>query len=366
MKLSEIINAIEEVAPRSYQESYDNAGLIIGDADVEVSKAMLCLDVTEVVVDEAVAENCNLIIAHHPLIFGGLKKISKSTDTGRSIIKAIQNNIAVYAAHTNLDNVLENGVSSKIASKLGLINTRILDPKRGLLYKLVTYCPVDSEENILKKLFEAGAGNIGNYSNCSFSSDGTGRFTPNENTNPAVGEKNVAHAGPEKRIEVLVPDYLKERVLSELRKAHPYEEVAYELYKLDNLHLQVGSGIIGDLEKPYSKQEFLEHLKKCMHLDVFKITKWEGETVSKVAVCGGSGSFLLDKAISAGVDVYISADFKYHEYFAAGNSLMVCDIGHYESEIFTLEIFYDIITKKFANFAVVFAKTNTNPITYFK
>ncbi len=362
MKISEIMNCLEQVAPLQLQESYDNAGLITGESGWEVTGVLVTLDATEAVIDEAISKKCNLVVAHHPIVFSGLKKINGKTYVERTIIKAIKNDIAIYAIHTNLDNV-QQGVNLKIAKKLGLINTQILQPKSGLLNKLVTFVPHASLEQVKKAIFEAGAGNIGNYDECSFAVTGNGTFRGNENSNPAAGKPGQQHTEPESRLETIFPSYLKNKVLAALFQAHPYEEVAYDIYTLENQWNGVGAGLIGELQEPMESMNFLKHLKIKMNIEAIRYTEVD-KPIRKVALCGGAGSFLLRHAISAGADAYVSADFKYHEFFDAENKVMIADIGHYESEFFTKELLKEIILEKFPTFAVLLSELNTNPIKY--
>jgi dinuclear metal center YbgI/SA1388 family protein len=364
MLLKTIITEIEKFAPLAYQESYDNCGLLTGHKEQEVTGAILCLDCIEAVVDEAIQKNCNLIIAHHPIIFSGLKKLNGTNYIERTIIKAIQNNIAIYACHTNLDNV-KLGVNKKIADKLGLVNQQILSPKKSLLKKLVTFVPATHLEVVREGLFNAGAGNIGNYDSCSFILEGTGSFRGNENSNPFIGEKGKLSLEKETRLEVIFETVNEATIVSALKQNHPYEEVAYDIYQLENSYQNIGSGMVGELEKPISETEFLENLKSIFKVKVIKHTALTNKRIKKVALCGGSGSFLLKNAINSKSDIYISSDFKYHEFFDAENQILVADIGHYESEQFTPEIFYEIISNKFPTFASYLTETNTNPVNYF-
>ena len=363
MLIQEIINSIETFAPLSLQESYDNSGLICGNTSAEAKGALLTLDCTEAIVDEAIKQKCNLIIAHHPIVFTGLKKITGRTYVERVLIKAIKNDIAIYAAHTNLDSV-ENGVNKMICDKLRLQNCRILAPKQGLLKKLITFCPVEKAEYVRTALFAAGAGHIGNYDECSFNSEGLGTFKANKGAQPYVGKIGKQQKESEQKIETILPAHLEKKVLKALVEAHPYEEVAYDIFPLTNLHKNIGSGMVGELKKGLSEKAFLDQLKKLMKTESIRYTNLLGKKVKKVAVCGGSGGFLLADAIAAGADVFVTADFKYHQFFDADNKLVIADIGHYESEQFTPQIFYNIISTNFPKFAVRLSKIRTNPINY--
>jgi dinuclear metal center YbgI/SA1388 family protein len=362
MKLKEITDHLESIAPLAYQESYDNAGLICGSHDMEISAALICLDSTEAVLDEAIAAGCNLVIAHHPIVFSGLKKFNGKNYVERVIIKAIQNNIAIYAAHTNLDNV-SDGVNAKIAEKLGLKNCRILVPQKDKLKRLITFCPQEKADEVRNAMFKAGAGQIGNYDECSFNSMGTGTFRAGENADPYVGRPGERHEEKEVKIETILPAHLESRVISAMIKAHPYEEVAYDLIPLSNVHKEVGSGMIGEIGET-EEMDFLKGLKSAMKAESVRFTALKGKKVRKVAVCGGSGSFLLPAAIRAGADVFVTADFKYHQFFDAEDQIVIADIGHYESEQYTSELFYEILKKKFRTFALHLSKINTNPINY--
>ena len=364
MILREIINFLEELAPLSLQESYDNSGLIVGNCNQEVSKAIICLDAIESVVDEAIEKGANLIIAHHPIVFSGLKKINGKNYVERVVIKAIQNQIAIYAIHTNLDNV-SLGVNRMMSDKIGLINTQVLSPKANLLNKLVVYAPEGNRLQLLNALFEAGAGNIGNYSEASFTSNGEGSFKGNADSNPTIGKANERAYVNENRIEVLVESHSLTKVLAAMKANHLYEEVAYDLIALKNSHQNIGSGMIGSLKEAMNVNDFFKHLQEVFKVPVIRHTQINDQNISKVALCGGSGSFLLPTAISQKADIFLSADFKYHEFFDADNQIVIADIGHYESEQYTSELLLRKLNKKFSNFAFFLTENNTNPLRYF-
>lgn len=363
VKIKDITDVLEAVAPLRYQESYDNAGLQTGDAHAEVTGVLVTLDCTEAVIDEALQKGCNLVVAHHPVIFKGLKQLTGRNYVERTIIKAIQQNIAIYACHTNLDNVL-HGVNTKIADKLALQQQRILVNKPQTLMQLVTFVPVESTDEVLKALHQSGAGNIGEYSGCSFSVTGTGRFTPSEQANPTIGGANKPEQVLENRLELIFPAYLQGKILAALEKAHPYEEVAHYIYSLENQNQEAGIGMVGDLPTELTEEEFLAYLKEKMQLKGLRYTSIGSKKVRRVVVCGGAGSFLIKDAIRQGADALVTGDVKYHEFFDAEERLMIADIGHYESEVFTKEIFYDLISKNFPNFAVLISEVNTNPVRY--
>jgi dinuclear metal center YbgI/SA1388 family protein len=363
IKIKDVTRYLEEWAPLSYQETYDNAGLITGDFSNDVSGVLVTLDCTEDVVEEAIQSQCNLIIAHHPIIFKGLKKLTGSNYVERTIIKALKHDIAIYAIHTNLDNV-QSGVNRKICEKIGMKNVRILSAKDGTLNKLVTFIPKENLDAVTSALYAAGAGQVGDYKNCSFQLEGTGTFLPTDSTDPYIGEKNKQTYVDEVRVEMLFQAYQKNQVLTALRKAHPYEEVAFYIFPLLNENQDVGSGMVGDLQQPMEPLDFLRSLKDKMNLNVIRYTALLPRKVQKIAVCGGSGSFLLQKAIQANADFFVTADFKYHEFFDADGKIMIADVGHHESEVFTKDLIMDVLMKKFRTFAINFSKTPTNPISY--
>lgn len=362
--IRELTTYLETIAPLAYQESYDNAGLIVGDSAADVTGVLVSLDATEAVVDEAMARGCNLIVAHHPIVFRGLKKFNGTNYVERTVIKAIKNDVAIYAIHTNLDNV-SGGVSFTIAEKLGLENVRILSPKAQILSKLAVFVPADNLPAVLTAIWQAGAGRIATYDHCSFRVGGTGTFRPLDGANPVVGSVGQDETVPEQRLEVLLPTYLERAVVAAMTAAHDYEVPAYDLYPLNNKNQTVGSGAVGELPEPMSRKTWLSYLKNRMDLNVIRYTALPDRPVQRVAVCGGSGSFLLPDAIRAGADAFVTADFKYHEFFDAEDRLTICDIGHYESEVCTKELLGKILADKFLNFAVILSETDTNPVRYF-
>lgn len=363
MKINDIISFLESQAHPSLQEQYDNAGLITGNAAWECTGIICSLDATEEVVKEAIEKKCNLIVAHHPIIFGGLKKINGKNYVEKTVITAIKNDIAVYAVHTNLDNVL-HGVSGKMAAMLGLQNVSVLALKDSTLKKLFTFAPVDKAEQVRNAIFTAGGGHIGNYSECSFNAEGIGTFKGGEGTNPYVGEAGKLHQEKEIKIEVIIPAYLESRVVAAMKAAHPYEEVAYEIVSLSNTHQGIGSGVIGELPAVLDETQFLTRLKEVFGVPVIRHTALSGKPVKKIALCGGAGSFLISKALAAGADAYITGDLKYHEFFDANSRILLADIGHYESEQFTINLLQEILEQKFPTFAVLKTAVKTNPVHY--
>ncbi|MBP6731244.1 MAG: Nif3-like dinuclear metal center hexameric protein [Chitinophagales bacterium] len=363
MKIKDITDYLETIAPLPYQESYDNSGLIVGDSSALVKKVLITLDVTEAVVEEAIRDKCQLIIAHHPIVFGGLKKLNGKNYVERVVIKAIKNNIAIYAIHTNYDNVIE-GVNAKICERLGLVDCEILVPKKQLLKKLYTFIPVAHHEKVAKAVFDAGAGYIGNYSETSFNATGTGTFKGNENSNPVLGKKGVLEKAEEIKFETIFPAAIESKVIKALLNAHPYEEVAYDIVALDNAYAKVGSGMVGNLKKEADALTFLKSVKKSLKTEVIRHTELLTKPIKRVAVCGGAGRFLLNNAIAAGADLFITADFKYHDFFDADNKIVIADVGHYESEQFTRDLLLQHLSEKFPILAARISIVNTNPIKY--
>lgn len=363
MKIKEIVSALERFAPLPLQDGFDNAGLQIGLTEAEATGALLCLDITEAVLDEAIALGFNLIIAHHPLLFKGYKSITGRDYVERCILKAIKNDLVVYAAHTNLDNAPE-GVNFKIAEKIGLKNVRILEAKENALLKLVAFVPTDRAEDVRKALFSAGCGCIGKYDSCSYNLEGEGTFRAQEGTHPFCGKIGELHAEKEVRVETVLPAYKKTEAVKALLAAHPYEEPAFDIYSLQNTWSQAGAGIIGVLETPETELEFLKRVKKTFEAGCLKHTKLTGRKIQTVALCGGAGSFLIPLAISNRADIFITGEIKYHDYFGHEDDILLAEIGHYESEQYTKEIFYTIIRNLFPNFAVRLTTVNTNPIKY--
>jgi dinuclear metal center YbgI/SA1388 family protein len=363
MKISQIIETLEDYAPLSLQESFDNSGLQVGDISQRVTGVLLCLDVTEEVLDEAIELDCNLIISHHPLLFKPIKTLTGKTYIERCVIKACRHNLVVYASHTNMDNA-SGGVNFRLAEKIGLQNVRILSPQKDSLLKLVTFVPEAQAETVRNALFNAGAGHIGNYDFCSFNVSGSGTFRAGEDANPFVGNINDLHTEAEIRIEMIIPVFKKSAVLRSLLVAHPYEEPVYDFYALDNTWNQAGSGVVGEL--PYAEQEevFLQRLKTIFQLKSLKHSPFTEKKIREVALCGGSGAFLIPDAMAYGADIFITGEAKYNDYFDVENRILLAVIGHYESEIITKELFYDIITKKITNFAVHFSTVNSNPVNY--
>lgn len=363
MKIAEVTALLNRLAPPQLQEPYDNSGFLVGDSQLDCSGVLVALDVTEEVLDEAVQKGCNLIVAHHPIIFKGLKRLTGEDLVQRVVMKAIRENLSIYAIHTNLDNVL-HGVNGMLAGLIGLKNTRVLDEKRGGLRKLVTFVPVDHAEKVRSALFAAGGGFIGNYDECSFNLEGTGTFRALEDANPFVGNKGERHYEKEVRMEMIFPAFAEIGLVKALREAHPYEEVAFYITSLDNTVSSIGSGIVGDLEEEMDEGELLYMVKDLLNAEVIRHTDFLGRKVSRVALCGGSGFFLLPSAKAAGAQVYITADIKYHEFFEADGEILLADAGHYETEQYTVELLATYLQKNFPTFAVLKTERKTNPVRY--
>jgi dinuclear metal center YbgI/SA1388 family protein len=364
MKIGELLSAIEVFAAPELQEDYDNAGLITGKRGWNCTGVLCTLDITVGVIKEALQYNCNLIISHHPIVFKGLKRVNGSNYVEEIIIAAIKNDIAIYAAHTNLDNVVL-GVNHTIANKLDLQNTSILQPKNKMLRRLITFAPLDKAEQVRQAVFAAGAGHIGNYSECSFNGEGVGTFKARKGADPYIGEIGKQHQERETKIEIVFPFYLENQVVKALIDNHPYEEVAYDIFTMENVHYGIGAGVVGELKAEMQEEDFLKMLKDRFGLKVIRHTALRKKPVKKVAVCGGAGSFLIKKALYSGADIYISSDIKYHEFFDAEGRMVIADIGHYESEQFTVDLLHGLLAEKFPTFALLKTEVNTNPVQYF-
>lgn len=363
MKIIEIISVLEEMAPLAYAEDFDNVGLLVGDQESAATGILVCHDALENIIDEAIAKNCNMVVCFHPILFSGLKKITGKNYVERAVIKAIKNDIAIYAVHTALDNHQE-GVNKIFSDALGLVHTKILIPKEHFIRKLVTYTIPENAEEVRNALFDAGAGNIGNYENCSFNSKGIGTYMGNENSNPQIGERFEFVQGDEIKIEVTFEKHLENKILKALFKSHAYEEVAYEIYELQNQHQNIGLGMIGELKNPMNEKEFLLFAKEKMECGGIRHSNFTGKDIKKVAVLGGAGSFAIKNAIQAGADAYLTADLKYHQFYEAENKLLLADIGHFESERYTKNYIVEYLRKKIPNFAVILSEENSNPVKY--
>jgi len=363
MKIKEILTILEEMAPLAYAEDFDNVGLLVGNQNDEATGILVCHDALESVIDEAIAKKCNLVVCFHPILFSGLKKITGKNYVERAVLKAIKNDIAIYAVHTALDNH-KNGVNKIFCNALGLKNTKVLVPKQNFIQKLVTYTIPENVEKVRNALFDAGAGKIGNYEDCSFNSQGIGTYMGNENSNPEIGERFEFVEAQEIKIEVTFEKHLQSKILKALFSNHVYEEVAYEIYDLQNSHQNIGLGMIGELENPMSEIDFLEFVKDKMLCGGIRHSQLLGKQVKKIAVLGGSGSFAIKNAIQANVDVFLTSDLKYHNFYEAENQIVLADIGHFESERYTKNYIVDFLKEKITNFAIVLSEENTNPVKY--
>lgn len=364
MIVQDVINHLEKLAPLAYAEDFDNVGLLVGDKNTKLTGVLVTLDTLETVVDEAIAKKCNLIVSFHPIIFKGLKKLTGKSYVERVVMKAIKHNIAIYAIHTALDNAIL-GVNNMICNQLELINKRILIPQSETIKKLTTYVPVNEAEQLRTALFNEDAGTIGNYSNCSFNVEGYGTYKGNENSNPTKGEKGTTHTEAETKITATYPKHLESKILQALFKNHSYEEVAYEITTIENKNQNIGMGMVGEFNEPMNEDHFLKHLKTKMKTGFIRHSSFLNKKIKKVAVLGGSGSFAIQAAKSAGADAFVTSDLKYHDFFAAEKSILLADIGHYESEQFTKNLLVAYLTKKITNFAIILSNTDTNPVKYF-
>lgn len=363
MTVQEIVQYLEELSPLSYAEGFDNVGLLVGEPYQHVSGVLVSLDTLEVIVDEAIEKNCNMIVSFHPIIFSAMKRITGKTYVERVVMKALRHNIAIYSMHTALDNMFE-GVNSALCDALSLKDRSILIPQKNTLKKLVTYVPVSHADLVRKALFKAGAGAVGNYSDCSFSVEGTGTFKAGEGTSPYVGKPNELHREREERVEVIFPKHIQSHLLHNLKQSHPYEEVAFDVFSLDNECNRIGMGMIGTLSEVMPERAFLEYVKDKLGTPCIRHSDFTGKKISRVAVLGGSGAFAIEAAIACGADAYVSSDFSYHEFFKAEKKILLADVGHYESEQFTKKLLFEYLRKKIPNFAVILSEQSTNPIKY--
>ncbi len=363
MKIKEITAHLEHLAPLYLQEDYDNSGLQVGDIDKELTSVMLCLDVTKQVVDEAISLGANMIISHHPMIFKGIKSLRPGRELDDMIIKAIKNDICIYSAHTNLDSML-GGVSYALADKLGLVDVKPLQVSKGKLYKIVVYAPRTHTQSLSDAIFRTGAGEIGNYSKCSFTVSGEGSFFPKDGANPYIGKCGELEILAEDKIEVLAKDVELSAVVDAIRANHPYEEPAYDIIEVEQKYAKAALGVVGYLPNPMTVVGFLANVKELTGSGV-KYSDFNKEMIHKVALCGGSGSFLIGGASAVGADAYLTGDIKYHDFFGYEDKMLLADIGHYESEKYTIELIHNFLVEKFGeNIDINTTKIKTNPINY--
>ncbi len=363
MKIRELTQALEQWASQSLQESYDNSGLQAGNPEAEIKGVLVCLDITEAIVEEAIEKQCNLVISHHPLLFTPLRSLTGAGWVERTLLLAVKKDIALYSMHTNLDNVT-HGVNRELCQRLGLTDTQVLRPGSGPLKKLYTFVPEEQAAEVRQALFDAGAGHIGRYDHCSYNTKGFGTFRAGEGTNPYVGEKGKEHHEPEIRIEAVFPAWLEKQVVSALLEAHPYEEVAYDIIPLGNRDPRTGAGMVGSLPEPMDETAFLRHVAQALECHGLRHSPLTGRKVQRVAVCGGAGSFLLEDAIRAGAQAFVTADVKYHRFFDTDSKILLADAGHYETEQYTMQLIAGFIREKFSTFALHLTSLNTNPVNY--
>ncbi len=358
--IGDLSSALESVAPSLYAESYDNVGLLVGRSEWKCEKVLVALDITEAVVQEAIEKGVQAIVAHHPVIFGGIQRLTGEDTAQRAIELAIKHSIALLACHTNLD-AIEGGVSYRMAQAISLVNVRTLQPRSGLLWNLIVYVPAESAETLLEALWEAGAGKMGAYDECAFRSHGLGSFRPKEGAHPhngVIGERAFAD---EIRLELLVPEGARKKVHQCMMEHHPYEEIAHSWLKHDGVHHSVGFGAIGQWDA-CDWPEAVRRIKTAFGVASFRHTMPIASDYRTVAVCGGAGADLLAQAKSQQAELFITSDITYHRYFGADDRLVFIDIGHWESEQHAMELLIDIVREKFPNFAVLKSETNTNPM----
>ena len=364
VSINNIIDLLDEWAPPAYAEDFDNVGLLVGDSSKQCTGVLVSHDCIEVVLDEALDTNCNLIVCFHPILFTGLKKITGRDYVEKVILKAIRNEIAIYALHTRLDNHPE-GVNKLLSDRLGLLESKVLIPKPSGLKKLSTYVPKSDVDDVLQALHQAGAGAIGNYSECSFILEGKGQFRGNEKSQPHIGNPSEKTQVEEVQIQVVFESYLKEKIQNALITAHPYENIAYEIFILDNTLDKVGIGRIGKLAQPHTEEQFLSFVKEKLQTQLIRHSPFTRKPIETVAVLGGSGSFAISNALSQKADAFITADLKYHHFYQGGNTLLLLDVGHFESEQFIKNLIVDYLSKKLPNFAIILSHAKTNPVNYF-
>ncbi len=368
MTCKEIIKYFEEWAPKEIAWQKDNVGLQVGSLNNKLNNILLCLELHDQVIDDAIKKNCNLIISHHPLLFQPLKKIDLQNDKNSKLIeKLIKNNITLYSAHTNLDFTKE-GVSFELAKKLKLNNIDFLVHQNSNQYKLSVFVPVDFVDKVANAIFENGGGRIGEYTNCSFRTKGNGTFKGSGNSNPYLGEKNKIELVEEIKLEVLVDSWKLKKILTAIFETHPYEEVAYDIYPLANSNKNYGAGTIGELDKPMHQKQFLDYVADNLKIKNFRYSKGNNK-IKKVALCGGAGSDLVKDALNSGADAFITADLKYHTFQDANEKILLIDAGHYETEIHSL----DEVKRKLSHYTIgknintkIFKyEGSTNPIFFY-
>ncbi|WP_294203722.1 Nif3-like dinuclear metal center hexameric protein [uncultured Chryseobacterium sp.] len=364
MKLRTVISKIEERIKISQAEDFDNVGLLCGSWDRDVSGILVCHDALENVVDEAIRKNCNLIVCFHPIIFSGLKSLTGKNYVEKAVIKAIENKIAIYAVHTAFDNDFF-GVNRGICDQLGLTNLKILQPKKNNLKQLTVFVPKEYSGKVREALFNAGAGNIGFYDECSFTINGNGTFRPIQGSSPFSGQQDIRENTDEDMVSVIFEDYKQGQIVNAMKTAHPYEEVAHQIYSLDNTNQYSGLGMYGDFEEPMEEVDFLKFVKEKFGIEMIRHSGFNNKKIKRVGVWGGSGASGIRSAISKKCDAYITGDVKYHDFFLAESKMLICDIGHFESEQFVTQQLFEILSQKFSTFAISKSIEKTNPVNYF-
>ena len=356
MKIKEVIQFLEQKFPLHWQEDFDNCGVQCGDKERELTGIVVCFDMSEAVIDEALAQGSNMVISHHPIIYKhGLKKIEPTNRVGKIIYKALENKILLYSMHTNIDSGKAGG-NVLFAKKLELQNLSVLVPKENQFCKLVVFVPAENSALLKEAMFKIGCGNIGNYSHCSYSCEGIGSFKPLTGVNPHIGKHNRLERVDEERIEMIFPKNIKRQVIETLYGHHPYEEPAFDIITLENQNREVGLGRIGLLPTSMLAKDFILYIKEKLNLDFVKFSGNRDAEIKKVAVCGGGGASFISEALTAGVNAYITGDLKYHDFFIPENKMLLIDIGHFEGEHFIREIITSLLQENFNTFATHFTE----------
>lgn len=367
-----IESTLSQLAPAMLKMDYDNVGLQVGDSSSKVKKILVSLNITSEVAEEAVKKKCDLIVSHHPLIFRPLKNIRAGEGNSDIIIKLVRNNISYIACHTNFDSV-KQGVSFLLAEKIGLKNPKVLVTSKEIRkssyienYKLTVYVPKTHLFLLKKALAEAGAATIGEYDFCYFEQEGTGSFRPGIKATPHIGEKEKLSEITEIKLETIVPVRTVSSVIKALLQTHPYEEPAYDLYKLENDFQNYGLGAIGDLEKEVSMNEFLKIVTNKLKIDNVRFSRPENsKRIKRVAVMGGSGGDMWRKALSQGADAYLTAECDHHTFLDAKGKLFIVEATHQATEQFAVQGLTNYIKSKYANLEVVTSQEDCDPILYY-
>ena len=365
MTIKDVTTFLEQKFPLYLQEDFDNCGVQCGDVRQEISGAMVCFEMSEQVIDEAIDKGCNLVISHHPLMLKrGICKIVPTDRVGAMICKALAHNMVLYSMHTNIDSG-EGGGNDAFAEKLRLRNVKVLEPHKGMYRKLVVFVPKENAETLKSALFAVGCGVQGNYDSCGYTLHGQGQFRPLEGANPHIGEENHLEHVDEERVEMIYPTGLQRAVVQAIYDNHPYEEPAFDLLPLENESRTIGLGRIGELPKELPVSDFLGYLKDNLGFIHCRYCGDETKMIRKVAVCGGGGSSFIDLAIASGADAYVSGDFKYHDFFKSYQKTLLVDIGHYEGEFFIKNIIFNLLNEKFSTFATLISKMESLEVKFF-